>query len=372
MIIPMRILHFPGNSLTGGVGSVIMNLYRHIDNSKYEFNFCFPSTEKGPFWDEITRKGGMVFHSPSMKSAGLLKYVSETRKLIVDNGPFDVVHVHSVHAGAIILVAAYLAGVKKRIYHVHNTQDAAMLDGLISRVLQFIFRLLIFIFATERIACGKDAGKYIYRNHSFVVLNNAIDLKRFRPYDQERVTEIKKSLGLPPGKIIVGNVFRFVKEKNPDFYLDLAQENIRFGNNCHFLLVGDGPLFDEFRRKIIKSNLSDFFTLTGRRSDPECMLNAMDVFTLPSFFEGLPVTAMEAQACGIPCVLSKNITGECVVLKRFCSMLQLSETANIWLENILAFAKQGKADEITIYNSFVHNNFEINKVVEQLKGIYCD
>lgn len=299
-----RILHLPG-MCHGGVGSVIMNLYRGIDKTRYALDVCV--IEETSYREEIESYGGKVFVIPKRKEVGTINYIKNIKKIIDENG-YDIIHVHSVFTGIFSLIAAYFSHASVRIYHAHNTVDNIVSKGKFSFIIVPLFRFLIGWMATKKIACGRGAGHYVFGKSKFEVIPNGVDLSRFKPLLTEERERIRKELGYGKKDIVVGNVASFIEVKNQSFFIELAKSDKQ--GRCIFILVGDGPMLDEIRKKASENHVEDKIQFLGNRTDVHLLFNAMDIFCLPSLFEGLPVTAIEAQACGTPVVTTSKVTDE--------------------------------------------------------------
>lgn len=366
---PIRILQFPGTMLYGGVGSVVMNLYRNIDRKKIQFDFCVPRNQRGPLDDEIESLGGRIFYAPQMRQKGFKNYIETIIRIIRDNGPYKYVHIHSIHMGAVTLYAAKRTGTKV-VYHSHNTQDPALESMPFHTIIEHLLKAYIRKNANVRLACGVLAGKYIYGNQTFKVINNAVDLNRFYPYGEEKRKEIRHSLNFKEQDIVVGDIARFVKEKNQSFFLELASYDKASRNRIKFLLVGDGEEKNDFEKQIKEKALEDKFVLTGNRKDVETLYNAMDVFCLPSLFEGLPVSLMEAQASGLPCIISDTVSqeGNCGASE----MLTLSLSAPIdkWLDSLYSLSNKRIENKVALFDKFSSHKYEIGSIAKEIETIY--
>jgi len=362
-----KVLVIPGR-ITGGVGAVVMNLYRNIDRNLVAYDFCVPESDPGVYKDEIINSGGHIFSIPLIKK-GPFRFVKTLVKIMKENGPYDAVHIHSVHMGALALLAAKKASIKKRIYHVHNTQNAAF-DNLIGHaILEQFLRLIINLYSTDRLACGAEAGRFVYGSHKdFVVINNAIDITRFFPMSKYEQDRIKNEFELDDKKIIIGNVARFNLEKNQAFFVELAIEDRE--DNLFFLMVGDGELRPEIENKARDNGVSHKFLFLGNQDNVERLYNVMDVFCLPSFFEGLPVTAIEAQACGIPCIVSDRITEEADMKIGLYKRLSLNTDKAQWIESLINSAKLKINDKELIREALVKNRYEIQSIIEKIYSVY--
>ena len=367
----IRIIHFPGTMLYGGVGSVVMNLYRNIDRTKIQFDFCVPRNERGPLDDEIESMGGKIFYIPQMRQSGFKNYMNKVCEILRNNGPYEAVHIHSVHMGAITLLAAKKAGIKKRIYHSHNTKDAALEKIPCHKIIEWILKKIILKNADERLACGKMAGEYIYgKKKNFTVINNAIQLEKFYPYNYEEKLKIRHELGITENMTVVGNIARFVKEKNQEFFVRLAKEDEKRGGNMVFLLVGDGEYVQKVKNLAKESGCEGKFIFTGNRSDCERMYNAMDVFCLPSLFEGLPVSLLEAQACGLPCILADAVTDEADLNVAPFVRLSLLDSPSKWLEKINEVVGYRNNDSEKIFEAISQKQYEIKVIAQKMCNIY--
>lgn len=366
---PIRILQFPGTMLYGGVGSVVMNLYRNIDRTKIQFDFCVPRNERGPLDDEIESMGGHIFYIPQMRERGFLNYIKTIKKVVLENGPYKAVHIHSIHMGAVPMIAAKGLNIPAA-YHVHNTQDPA-LDGMFGhKIFESILKSYIKNNATVRLACGEMAGRYIYGDKDFVVLNNAVDLNRFHSFSDERRKEIRTSLGIQDSDIVIGDIARFSPVKNMSRFVQFAEVDKKGSNRLKFLLVGDGEEKTVVETLIQEKSLSNKFILTGSRSDVDVLYNAMDVFCLPSLFEGLPVSLMEAQAVGLPCVISDAVTREGVVGSSKVESVALSELDEDWLRHFYSLSEARITDNDLIRAKFTERKYEICSIAKEVEQIY--
>lgn len=356
-----RILHLPGK-LHGGVGSVIMNLNRRIDHTKYVFDVCV--IEETSYREEIESYGGRVYVIPKRKEIGTAKFIKEIKKIIRDNG-YEVVHVHSVFTGIFSLVAAFLAHTKKRIYHAHNTVDSLVSNHPLSFIIIPLFRFLINKMATEKLACGRDAGNYVFGNNNYEILPNGVETEVFRPIDAEQRLKIRKDLGFKENDIVVGNVASFIEVKNQKFFVELAESDK--SGRCKFLLVGDGPMLEEMKMIVKEKHLESKIFFLGNRKDINILCNVMDVFCLPSLFEGLPVTAIEAQACGTPVVTTGCVTDEADMKIIPYVRIDSFETS-VWIDTFYKLEKTSNRDVDEVKNGLLNKKYDIkmsvNKIVE--------
>ena len=368
---PYRVLHFPGEMTRGGVESLIMSWYRNIDRNDIQFDFCVPRFERGPLDDEIESLGGRILRCHRIRGKGVFSFVLEVCSLIKENGPYDAVHIHGVHSGVFSLIAAYLAGVSKRIYHSHSTQNLVLRNTLFRKTQEWLFSILINKFSTVRLACSKPAGQFVFSDHTFTVITNGIDIERFTPYSLERRLDLRRQLNIPEESIVIGNIARFVEGKNQDLITAIVEYWVHNkGQNIFGLFVGYGPKKDGIIRWCEEHQIEKFVSFTGNRSDTEDLYNCMDVFCLPSDFEGLGIVAIEAQACGVPCLVSLGIPEEANMKCVPFEMHDLSESIETWSNNLEVLAKTPKVSENVIRESILNKGYSFSQSLRAIIEIY--
>lgn len=367
---PVRVLHFPGVFTSGGVESVLMNWYRNIDRSKIQFDFCVARSGHQPIDDEVEFLGGRVIYMPRIRNTGILRTIKGVKQIIKDNGPYKAVHIHSVHAGVVPLLAASLAGIEKRIYHVHSTQDLALSKIPGKRIFEIISNFIICKKSSCRYACSRDAGKYIYGQSKYEVINNAIDLNRFYPWSQEKWNLQRSFFNFNPDDLVVGYVARFVEGKNHELLVDLAEEAKKQNIKLKILLVGDGPNKKKIEEIIKNRGLSLFFEMPGFIKEVEKVYNSLNIFCVPSLFEGLSIVTIEAQACGLPCLISSGVPKEVNLGITKVIQEDIDSDAAKWLDALLALRNQriDKADSIR--QRIVQLGYEISDIVKKLELNY--
>ena len=367
----MRVAHFPGSLAGGGVASVVMNLYRNIDKSSVQFDFyvSYGNINAG-FKQYIESNGGNIYLIPQIKRVGVIKYFFLVKKKLKENGPYDYVHIHSIHMGVLPALSAKSANIKNIIFHSHNTQDPALSRYPFHKVIENFLRICVNNICDFRMACGRQAGLYSFGKHkNFFVLNNGIDLKRFYPYVDNERRILKEFYGIPLDKIIVGDIARFASVKNMNYFVDLAIQDRQKDDDCFFVLVGSGDLLDSVINNAKENKVYDKFLFAGLQNRVEDFYNMMDIFCLPSYFEGLPVCAVEAQACGLPTIVSNYVTEETDMGLGLFYHVQLSPT--IWIEYIYKLKNKRICNKEKIRRVYSIRHYEISDVSNILCNIYC-
>lgn len=308
---PLIVAQIMGKWVGGGVESVIMNYYRHLDHSKIQFDFiCDEDSTRIPY-DEIKKLGGRVFLVPKYQK--LPKYLKALEKIFKEN-QYRIVHSNINTLSVFPLYAAKKAGVPIRISHSHSTSNPKEWKrNLIKNILRPFSKR----YATDYFACSELAGRYLFGNKTFdrgevKIIHNAIDIDKFR-FDEEARKKLRKEFGIKDSTIVIGHVGRFVQQKNHTFLVDVFKEYHTKNPDSKLLLVGSGPLEDKIKKKVEKLGLKNSVLFLGQRDDINKLYSVMDIFCLPSLYEGLPVVGVEAQAARLPIVFSNKISLEVIV-----------------------------------------------------------
>lgn len=325
---PIRIAQIVGKWLGGGVEAVVMNYYRHLDHSKVQFDFICDDDSTNIPYDEIEKLGGKVILIPPYQK--VFKYQKELCRVLRE-GKYKIVHSHINTLSVFPLYAAKKVGVPVRIAHSHSTTNKKERK---KNLLKQVLRPFSKKYATNYMCCSELAGRWLFGDKAYdegkvYLLNNAIDLDKFK-YDKKIRDKKRKELGIKEDTIVIGHIGRFVAQKNHTFLIDIFNQFHKKEKNSILLLAGQGPLQEEIKNKVRELGLDDSVGFLGQRNDANELYQAFDVFLLPSLYEGLPVVGVEAQASGLLCFFSDDMTKETKVLLLACIFIQM---------NILNFAK---------------------------------
>lgn len=297
---PIRIAQMLMEMNYGGIETVIMNYYRHIDRSKFQFDFIVLEGSQLPFKDEIESLGGRIYVVPHYKH--LIAFEKAIIKIFKEN-KYQIVHSNMNALSVFSLYGAKKAGVPIRISHNHSTSEKGETK---KNIVKNLLKPFSKIYPTELFACSRYAGEWLYgKNAKFTVINNAIELDRFK-FNQEVRNHVRKELGIED-KFVVGHIGRFCYQKNHDLLIDIFKEVHERNPLSVLLLVGNGELQEEIQTKVNDLGLTDSVKFLGTYKDTSKLYQAMDVFCLPSLYEGLPVVSVEAQASGLSCVLANSV-----------------------------------------------------------------
>jgi len=335
---PIRILHVVGGMVRGGVETWLMHILRHIDRDRFHMDFLVHTTQPCAYDDEARALGSRII--PCLHPSRPLLYAHNFKRTLREHGTYDTVHSHVHHYSGYILRLAQQAGVPLRIAHSHNdTSSLQAQAGLLRRLYLRLMKYWIGRHATVGLAASRKAAVALFgpgwnADLRWQILHCGIDLAPF----QNRVdpTAVRAELGIPPGAFVIGHVGSFGEQKNHTFLVDIAAEVAKREPKMFLLLIGDGPLRPVIEQKVIWKGLAERVVFAGIRPDvPRLMLGAMDVFVLPSFHEGLPIVGIEAQAAGLPFILSDATTEELDKVKPQIRRMSLSQPASAWAEVIL-------------------------------------
>lgn len=343
---PPRILHVVSNMDRGGAETMLMNYYRKLDRSLVQFDFLVHAARPGQYDAEIEGLGGRILRIESPGSGSVLSYVRSARQAMRSNGPYRAVHVHTNAPGALACVAARLAGIEHRIAHSHNTAPRRMTTRFTVPLEEAVLKLLIRATANRYCSCGRAAAKYLFGERlaetpeRVVMLPNAIDVTSFERVWAEPREASRASLGLSPGEVAIGQVASLIPVKNHAFTLRVAQHLHEAGVAFRVFIIGDGQLRRELGEQVRATGLAEHVRFLGVRSDVPRLLRALDVFLLPSLFEGLPLSMIEAQAAALPCVVSDAVTAEADLGLGLVRRIGLAAGERAWAESIRAVAER--------------------------------
>lgn len=287
--------------LSGGAGQVVINYFSHMPSDKYEVDIITTEIES----DDLLKKYkncGMRVYKITRKRESLIKNLSDTNKLLKNNH-YDIAYAHMTLTNCFPLFIAWIHGIKIRISHSHLAPITKKSVG------DKILSLLTKCVSTQYLACGTDAGHFLYGNSKFKVVKNAIDLAKYRYSDNERKRQ-REQLGVSENTKLIGHVGRFDEQKNHRFLIEIFSEYIKKYPNSKLILMGDGPLKKQIEQQVKKRGISEKVLFLGQVPDDNKKLMMLDAFVLPSLFEGLSLAAIEVQAVGINSVFSDTVSME--------------------------------------------------------------
>ncbi len=363
----IKVLHVMNGADLGGISSVVLNYYQHIERNKLRFDLAIYNTDIGHNGKKIEELGSDIFYLP-LKSKSIFRYVIKMKKILT-KGDYDVIHVHQNYTSYVPLIIATFFSIKCRIAHAHTTEQPIKFKGKIKRLLSNVMTPIV---STRMLACTNDAGRAVFgqnilNNKKYQVLNNAIDIRKFK-FNQNTRNRVRENLGLED-KMILGNVGNLGIEKNHQFLLKIMTELIKSKMDWHLLIIGTGELLDDLKQKAKILGIEDSIYFLGQRSDVSDLLQAMDLFVMPSSFEGFAIAALEANTSGLPVYLSDKIPNDlaCFSTTRY---LSLSRGPEYWANEIVN--NQRSNDRSIGYSEAKKYGYDIKDKAKELLSIYCD
>lgn len=358
----IKVLYVLGKEPVGGVGAMALNFHSNFSSEiRVDYLVLCPK-ENTPFNKKVKELESEIFLFPELKYRNIVKII-KMMDVFFQNARYDIVHLHSPVLGEICLKSAAKYGVKNRIIHYHaGSYGKNTFKKWRNRMLSAISEK----YATHFFACSQKVTS-VSQAVNITIIKNAIDCKKFGFNEGER-GRLRKKFGIED-KFVIGHIGRLSVEKNQLFLIEVFEQIYRRDKNYILLIVGEGPLNKELRDLVRKRRLTDSVIFTGRRDDVPALLSAMDIFLLPSFFEGMPVCALEAQASGLPCILSDSITQEVKALDT-TEFFSLSKSKEAWAEKILEVKRSDNREEGV--KKIERAGFDIKSVSLQLEKKYME
>lgn len=355
----MRVLQIVTTMNRGGLETMLMNYYRHIDRDLVQFDFLEHRAEESDYDAEIERLGGRIYRLPALNPFSP-SYRKALTSFFEEHTEYRVVHSHLDCMSAIPLSAAKKAGIPVRIAHAHSSSQ----DRDLRYPLKLIYKKRIPKCATGLLACGDAAGRWMFGGEAFEVLPNAIDTCRFAFSDTARAAK-RAELALGDSLAVL-HTGRFNWPKNHEFLLRVFSEILKIRPDAVLLLAGEGELFETTKALAQDAGIADSVRFLGLRSDVPELMSASDVFILPSRYEGFPVVLAEAQASGLPCLISDRVPGE-AALTGLVSSMSLDESPEKWAEKAVEMAS---VPRISGAEAVRDAGYDIQSAAEMLQSFY--
>lgn len=366
----IRVLHILDELNTGGAERIVFSYYCNINRDLFQWDFVMTRYEdpqmRGILEDSIEAMGGRIYRV-HRKRENYLKNITDIGTVIKE-GNYDIVHSHLDELSTFYLMSAKRYGVPVRICHSHL---AGTDRGRGVEMLCKALRPLMHKVTTNKFACGNDAGVALWgekavRSKDVHIMKNAIDTRAFS-YDETVGKQKRNSLGVSSDKLVLGTVGRLSYQKNSDYVIDIFNEYHKNNPNSVLLIVGVGDLMNDMKKKVEDYNLQRFVEFLGSRNDVNELMMAMDVFLLPSRFEGLPIVLVEAQCAGLPCVVSDRVTQE-VRLRENVKYLSLEAGLDEWAQAVDGVV--GALPREMGKNCIIDNGYDIEHAAKDLSDYY--
>lgn len=353
---PLRVLHLFANLNLGGAESRMMDIYRQQDKSVIINDFVIMTDEHCYFTDEILASGGII-HTIKNPRAGLLSNIKSLYQLLTKHPQYDALHAHTSYYSGIAVFVAWLAGINKRVAHARN--QATGTDNFINKLRFLLGKTLANLFATSKLAISRAAGDFLFGEGQFKVIANAFDFSGICHKSDDSIAKLKMAHGINDNKLNLVVVARFYPIKNHQFLLPLLKQYVDSNPNICLHFIGDGELRESIELQVQHMQLSNHVRFWGKRSDVKQLLAMFDVMIMPSLSEGLGVAALEAQAAGLPCVLSSGVPNEADIGLGMCQFIKLTSPAEQWLSALDHAASQPVVNKQALQQQFTQQGYTI-------------
>lgn len=366
---PIRVAQVVGKWVGGGVESVLMNYCTHINDKEVQFDFICDEDSTDIPYDKIESIGGRVILVPPYQN--IFEYQKELTKVFTEE-KYEIVHSHINALSVFSLYAAKKANIPVRIAHSHSTSSKKEWKrNLVKNMLRPFSK----VFATDYMCCSEHAGRWLFGDKKYdegnvYLLNNAIDVDYFK-YNEEVRKDKREELNIPDDIKVIGHVGRFVSQKNHEFLIDIFNEVHKKDKKTILVLIGQGPLMGDIKKKVNELGIRDCVKFLGQRKDINELYQALDLFLFPSIYEGLGMVLVEAQGSGLPCIASTEVPTYAKV-SDLVDFLDLDLGEKVWSKKVLEILNNSKARSVSKEN-FEDKGYDINlesmKLIDKYKAL---
>lgn len=340
----MKILHII-SGYGGGISSHIRNLAKTVDSSKIIFDVAGFTGYSKDFTEEIHSMGGELFTLPRPKKNGYIQFIRKTVYIIKNNGPYDIVQCHiSGYRALIFRIICSYCGITRMVVHAHRSSNDNT-SGFINIIRERLDRMISRLTASQMTSCSTEASIFIFgekavKNHKVMHIPNSIPTEKYMmDLDKKQIESLKENSCIAKDVLVVGHIGRFNYQKNHMFMVEIIKQMVKLKIEFVWIFIGAGELEKTIIKSIENKNLQPYVRFFGRREDANILYQIMDVLAVPSFYEGLPTVVVEAQAAGIPSVISTNITREADMGMGMVKYISLDEDINYWIEVLIKATK---------------------------------
>lgn len=366
----MRILQVVGGMNRAGAETMLMNLYKELDRSKFQFDFVYFTDKRCDYDQEIIELGGRIFKIPDTIYKNPISRAIALYKLIKKESPFHAIHCHQMFSNAFHLISGYYGGVKMRIAHSHNTSDVNS-NSFAGKIYHSISKVLISKYATDFLACGENAGKFLFpKKNNVTFLPNAIDLNVFINETKNNNLMFFENENIKDDTVVITQIGRLSPVKNHSFTLHLVKFLKEQNFNFQLAIVGAGILENDLKQLTKDLGVESHVTFCGVRDDIDIVLNNSDLMIMPSLHEGFPVVLVESQASGVPALISSNISREVdlgIGLIHFCD---LEDDYMVWFNKIKGAIQNTRVSIKDREQALSDHGYNIKLSIKKLEMIY--
>lgn len=362
-----RVLQVLGTTNLGGAESRVMDIYRHLDREKLQFDFLITQGHNGHFDEEIKSLGGNIYFLPAYRVFNQIEYTNAVKAFFEQHHDYIAVHGHMTSTASIYLPIAKKSGVPLTIAHARSAGTDSGLKGMLTKSMRKnLYKKCDRMMACSELAAIAVFGKERYEADQVTVWPNAISVKDFE-YNEAVREEIRQQYQIGTEEVLIGHVGRFHEAKNHLFIVDIFKEIAALRPDVKLMLVGDGSLKSNVEEKVKECGLEKKVIFTGNQTPVAPYYQAFDMFLFPSIFEGMPGTVVEAQAAGLPCLISDAITSQ-VCATELVRQESLSRDAASWAEKLMEMYENSEGRNAG--QMLLGTEYDVNTQVERYYEMY--
>ena len=365
---PIRVLHVVNKMVLAGAETMIMNLYQYIDRDKVQFDFMVHEHTEGAYDTQINELGGRIFYMPKYKVINHFKYRRLWIKFLNNHPEIAIVHGHLRSTASLYLKETQRAK-RLAIAHSHSTSNGTGIQAFIKAMLQSSISKSSDIL----MACSQEAGVWLFgpqaiQSKSLYILNNGIDLGRFEFNLKKRQT-LRKKYNVSENQRLIGHIGRFDNPKNHQFLIEIVNKTVEKNPNLMYVFIGDGPLRSQIQTRIKDLEIDSNVFVVSEAKNIEDYYSAFDYFLMPSLYEGLPLTLIEAQANGLPCLISNRITTD-VDKTPLISRESIDAGVEPWVDFIFRHVKVREISQYNAHSALIKAGFDVKQNAQWLESMY--
>ena len=371
---PVKVLYFVDRMLRGGIQSLVIDWVSRFDKTKIHVDFLLlDDGNKYELEDTLKDLGCNIYKLDGIWIKTPFDFIRQAKALdnfFKSHHDYKVVHLHSTSKNYLVLKYAKKYGIKTRISHSHNIDFQT--KNPIKKFIGNILKSELIKYSTDYFACSYLAGEWLFgkeniKNNKVKVIHNAVDYDKFA-LNKEIRNKVRKEFNIKNDEILIGNVGRFTNQKNHTFLIDICNEMININPKVKLIMVGIGEKEEEIKTKVKELGIEKNVIFAGFRNDVNEIMQAMDVFLLPSLYEGLPVVGVEAQASGLPCFMSEGVITEEVKITNNVYFISLNKSPKEWAKIIIESDLTRKNTK----NELKEAGYFIEDVCSQLEKYYLE
>jgi glycosyltransferase involved in cell wall biosynthesis len=368
----VRVLHSIGHLLRGGIETWLYQMITRLDPARFEHHLLVWTDEEEQFSSQFREAGAKII--PCLGHSNPIHLARNLRSMVATNGPYDILHTHGTHLQGFVMALVSAFGVPALIAHSHNDiRPMLKKSSLPYRLYSAIGYAALRHYSTIGLGVSDMAAECMFgsgwRSDSrWRLLYCGIDFQRFF---RDAGPGLREELTIPEGRYVIGHVGRFVKQKNHMLMIEILDDLVHRDTHYHMLFIGDGPMREQVMAEVQRRGLSGHVTSVLDTNDVSGYLtSAMDCFLFPSTHEGLGLAAVEAQAAGLPCLLSDVIPSEVVVNTAMCRRIAPDAPASLWANEIIKAPSRISPTDPDFQETFLQSRFNIDQCVIGLAEIY--